>query len=127
MGLTHISRAVERAGSYNNGKDIAEVVTLIETPPMTVVGVVGYKQTSKGNEKIGVVWAKHLAQEFIKRVCKSKNQDALKGAYKSYQEKVNKDAGFLQEKLNTFKKEATCIRVIAHTNLKKTHHEGAEK
>lgn len=50
---------------------------------MTVVGIVGYKQSSKGLEKLGVVWAKHLAQEFIKRVCKSRNGDALKAAYKS--------------------------------------------
>jgi len=50
---------------------------------MTVVGVVGYKQTSKGLEKLGVVWAKHLAQEFLKRIVKSKNQEQLKTAYKS--------------------------------------------
>jgi len=34
---------------------------------MTVVGVVGYKTTSKGSTKIGVAWAKHLSQEFLKR------------------------------------------------------------
>lgn len=83
VGQTHISRAVERSGSYNNGRDITEVVTLIETPPMTVVGVVAYKQSSKGLEKLGVVWAKHLAQEFLRRICKSRNAEALKSAYKS--------------------------------------------
>jgi len=127
VGQTHISRAVERSGSYNNGKDITEVVTLIETPPMTVVGVVAYKQTSKGLEKIGVVWAKHLAQEFIKRICKSKNQEALKSAYKSYQEKASKDSKFISSKLAAFKKEASVVRVIAHTNMKKMNHEGADK
>merc|ERR1712127_1087697 len=115
VGQTHISRAVERSGSYNNGKDITEVVTLIETPPMTVVGVVAYKQTSKGLEKIGVVWAKHLAQEFIKRICKSKNQEA------------SKDSKFISSKLAAFKKEASVVRVIAHTNMKKMNHEGADK
>jgi large subunit ribosomal protein L3e len=75
VGMTHISRGVERQGSYTHSKDITEVVTLIETPPMTVVGVVGYKATSKGLTKIGVVWAKHLGQEFLKRIVKSKNQE----------------------------------------------------
>jgi len=127
VGQTHISRAVERSGSYNNGKDITECVTLIETPPMTVVGIIGYKATSKGLEQIGVVWAKHLAQEFIKRVCKSKNQESLKSAYKSYQEKVSKDANLISDKLKAFKKDGSVIRVIAHTNLKKSNHEGCEK
>lgn len=127
VGQTHISRAVERSGSYNNNKDITETVTLIETPPMTVVGVVGYKASSKGLEKLGVVWAKHLAQEFIKRICKSKNQEALKLAYKSYQEKASKDSKFISNKLAIFKKEAAVIRVIAHTNMKKMNHEGTDK
>jgi len=62
---------------------VTEVVTLLETPPMTVVGVVGYKSTSKGLQKLGVVWAKHLGQEFLKRVCKSRNQEQYKLAFKS--------------------------------------------
>jgi len=50
---------------------------------MTVVGVVGYKNTSKGLTKLGVVWAKHLGQEFLKRVCKSRHQEQQKVAFKS--------------------------------------------
>jgi len=42
-------------------------------------------------------------------------------------EKVSKDDQFLQEKLKTFKKEASVIRVIAHTNMKKSNHESSEK
>lgn len=127
VGLTHISRTVNRPGSYVHNKDITEVVTLLETPPMTVVGVVGYKPTSKGLTKIGVVWAKHLGQDFLKRVTKSAKQEQLKIAFKSYLEKASKDDQFLTQKLNQFKKEASVIRVIAHTNLKKLHHEGSEK
>jgi len=127
VGLTHISRTVNRPGSYNHNKDITECVSLIETPPMTVVGVVGYKSTSKGMTKIGVVWAKHLGQDFLKRVCRSQKQDQLKNAFKSYLDKVSKDDKFISERLNQFKKEASAIRVIAHTNLKKTNHEGTDK
>jgi large subunit ribosomal protein L3e len=75
VGQTHITRHVDRPGSYTHNKDVAETVTLIETPPMTVVGIVGYKDSSKGLTKLGVVWAKHLSQDFLKRVVKSKNQE----------------------------------------------------
>jgi len=81
--MTHISRHLERPGSYNHGKDITEAVTIIECPAMTVVGIVGYKLSSKGLVKLGVVWAKHLSQEFLKRVCRSDKQEKLKIAYKS--------------------------------------------
>jgi large subunit ribosomal protein L3e len=94
---------------------------------MTVVGVAGYKPTSKGLVKIGVVWAKPLGQDFLKRVCNSQKQEKLKNAFKSYLEKVAKDDKYMTERLAEFKKEATVIRVIAHTNLKKTNHEGADK
>jgi len=92
---------------------------------MTVVGVVGYKSTGKGLAKIGVVWAKHLGQEFLKRVTRSQKQEQLKIAFKSYLEKVSKDDQFITKKLNQFKTEASVIRVIAHTNLKKLNHEGS--
>lgn len=118
---------MERPGSYTHNKDITEAVTLIETPPMTVVGVVGYKSTSKGLAKIGVVWAKHLSQDFLKRVVKSKNQERIKAAFKSYLEKVAKDDKYIKDKLNQFKKEGTVIRVITHTNMQKRNHEGSEK
>jgi len=41
-GMTHILRDVERIGSKLNKKEVIEAVTVIETPPMTVVGLVGY-------------------------------------------------------------------------------------
>jgi large subunit ribosomal protein L3e len=83
VGMTHISRTVNRPVSYTHNKDIAEVVTLIETPPMTIVGVVGYKSTGKGLTKLGNVWAKHLGQDFLKRVCRSQKQEQLKIAFKT--------------------------------------------
>jgi len=40
-GMTHIQREVTRLGSRLNKKDIVEPVTIIETPPLVVVGIVG--------------------------------------------------------------------------------------
>ncbi len=40
--MTHIVRDVEKPGSKLHKKETAEAVTVIETPPMVVVGIVGY-------------------------------------------------------------------------------------
>merc|ERR1712083_7682 len=40
-GMTHIVREVDRPGSKNHKKEVVEAVTVIEAPPMVMVGVVG--------------------------------------------------------------------------------------
>ena len=40
--MTHIVREMDRPGSKNNKKEVVEAVTIIETPPMVAVGIVGY-------------------------------------------------------------------------------------
>ena len=40
-----------------------EAVTIIETPPMMVVGVVGYIETPRGLRVLKTVWAEHLSEE----------------------------------------------------------------
>jgi len=91
---------------------------------MTCVGVVGYKKTVKGAVKLGVVWAKHLNQEFIRRYVKSHKQERIKIAFKAYIDKAQKDNQFIFNKLAKFKNEADFIRIIAHTNMRKNNHEG---
>ncbi len=48
---------VEKPGSKLHKKEAAEAVTLIETPPMIVVGVVGYVMTPRGLRTLNTVWA----------------------------------------------------------------------
>jgi large subunit ribosomal protein L3e len=38
-GMTHVVREIERPGSKLHKKDAVEAVTILETPPMTVVGM----------------------------------------------------------------------------------------
>jgi len=40
-GMTHILREVDKPGSKLHKKEVVEAVTVIETPPMIIVGVVG--------------------------------------------------------------------------------------
>ena len=46
--MSHIVREMDRPGSKNNKKEVVEAVTIIETPPMIAVGVVGYIETPRG-------------------------------------------------------------------------------
>jgi ribosomal protein L3 len=45
-------------------------VTIIETPPMVVVGLVGYVETPRGLRTLTTVWAEHLSQEMMRRFYK---------------------------------------------------------
>merc|ERR1712198_517117 len=47
-GMTHIVREMDRPGSKVNKKEVVEAVTILETPPMMCIGVVGYIETPRG-------------------------------------------------------------------------------
>ena len=48
-----------------------EAVTILETPPMVVVGLVGYKETAYGLKPVTTVWAEHLNEEVKRRFYKN--------------------------------------------------------
>ena len=70
-GMTHIVREANRPGSKLNKKEIVEAVTIIETPPMVCVGVVGYIETPRGLRALKTVWAQHLGEECKRRFYKN--------------------------------------------------------
>ena len=48
-GMTHVSRHFEyRQGKKLIKKDIVEAVSIVECPPMKIVGLVGYVDTPRG-------------------------------------------------------------------------------
>lgn len=52
-------------------KEIVEAVTILETPPMFVVGVVGYIETPKGMRAFKTIFAEHLSEECKRRFYKN--------------------------------------------------------
>ena len=48
-GMTHVMRDIERPNSKLNNKEVMEAVSIVECPPIVVVGIVGYLETPKGN------------------------------------------------------------------------------
>merc|ERR1712100_974079 len=96
-GMTHITRDIHRIDSRLHKKEVVEAVTIIETPPLKVVGYVGYIETVKGMRALGTVWANSLSNELQRRFYK--NWYACeKKAFTKYVN--NKDQQEVREKKN---------------------------
>lgn len=118
-GMTHILREVDRQGSRHNKKEVVEAVTIIETPPMRVVGVVGYIDTPRGLRAMTTVWCqkldKNTMRRFYKNWMKSKKK-AFSKYSKKHDDKANKP---IEVELTRIRKYASVVRVIATTQMDK--------
>lgn len=54
-----------------NKKEVVEAVTIVETPPMMVVGIVGYVETPRGLRSFKTVFAEHISDECRRRFYKN--------------------------------------------------------
>lgn len=52
-------------------REEVEAVTIIDTPPVIVVGVVGYIQTVRGLRSLKTIFAEHLSDECKRRFYKN--------------------------------------------------------
>jgi len=119
-GMTHIVRDVDKLGSKLNKKETVEAVTIIETPPMVIVGVVGYIQTPKGLRTFKTVFAEHLSEDCRRRFYKNWYRSKKKKAFTKYAKKWKDDAGKKEIERDFAKIVKYCqvVRVIAHTQMK---------
>merc|ERR1712124_111368 len=115
-GMSHIVREANRPGSKLNKKEVVEAVTVIETPPMVCVGLVGYIETPRGLRALKTVWAEHINVEckrrFYKNWSKSKKKAFTKACLK-WKDEVGKKE--IEKDLNQIKKYCQVVRVICHT------------
>jgi len=119
-GMTHIIRDTERAGGKTSKKEVletCEAVTIVETPPMIVVGVVGYVQTAQGLRAMNAVWAEHLSDEVKRRFYRNWFKSKKK-AFSKYTKKYS-DEGRVKNELEEIKKNCQVVRAICHTQVKK--------
>merc|ERR1712055_495795 len=117
-GMTHVVREVDRPGSKVNKKEVVEAVTILETPPIVVVGVVGYIETPRGLRTFKTVWAEHLSEECRRRFYKNwyrSKKKAFTRASKKWQEDGAKE---IEHDLAKIKKYCKVIRVLVHTQMK---------
>jgi len=117
--MTHVVRNVDRPGALIHKREVVDAVTILETPPMIVVGVVGYVETPRGLRSLTTVFAEHLSEEFKRRLYKNWYKSKRK-AYTKYAKKYTENNGTdIQTELDRIVKFCTVVRVIAHTQVKK--------
>ncbi|CAF0758258.1 unnamed protein product [Rotaria sordida] len=118
-GMTHIVREVDRPASKLNKKETVEAVTIIETPPMIVVGVVGYIVTPRGLRAYKTIYAQHLNEECRRRFYKNWYASKRK-AFTKYSKKWDDESGkkVIENDFKQMAKYCKVIRVLAHTQVK---------
>ena len=82
-GMTHVVRELDRPGSKMHKKEVVEAVSVIEAPPMIVVGMCGYAKTPRGLRCLTTVFAQHLPDQFKRAYYKNWTR-AKKKAFTKY-------------------------------------------
>ncbi|KAL6477017.1 hypothetical protein MHYP_G00155160 [Metynnis hypsauchen] len=118
-GMTHTLREVHRTGMKVTKREEVEAVTIIETPPLIVVGVVGYISTLKGLRNFKTIFAEHISDECKRRFYKNWYKSKKK-AFTKYCKKWQDDAGKkqLEKDFILMKKYCSVIRVIVHSQMR---------
>jgi len=117
--MTHVVRDLDRPGSKFHKREVVEAVSVVETPPLIVVGVVGYVETPRGLRTLTTVWASHLSNELKRRFYKNWYR-AKKKAFTRYAKRHAEDNKSLERELERIRKYCTVVRVLAHTQISKT-------
>ena len=118
-GMTHVLREVERTNSKLHKKETVEAVTVIETPPMRVVGMVGYIETIKGLRTFATVWAQTLSDSFKRRFYKNWYRSKRK-AFTKYAQKFQSEK-LAETTMSRMAKYCNVIRLICHTQPEKVN------
>merc|ERR1712226_796585 len=122
-GMTHIVRDVDKPGSKLHKKEVAEGVSILEAPPMIVVGFVGYVETPRGLRALTSVWAGHLSDECKRRFYKAWHRSKKK-AFTKYQKRWSdaskgSEGAPMATEIERAKKYCQVIRAICHTQVSK--------
>jgi len=117
-GMTHVVREIERPGSKLHKKEAVEAVTVLETPPMVIVGIVGYVETPNGLRTLTTVWANHLSDDVRRRFYKSWYRSKRK-AFTKYAKKAAEKPQDIEAEIDRIKQFSQVVRVLAHTQIRK--------
>lgn len=115
--MSHIVRELDRPGAKMHKKEVVEAVTILECPPMRVVGLVGYVQTPHGLRNLCTVWAQHLSDECKRRFYKNWYKSKKKAFTKYSKKYTENQASAIEEDVQRIKKHCQVIRAICHTQI----------
>jgi len=98
---------------------VVEPVTIIECPPLIVIGFVGYVRTPTGLRTARSVWAQHLSENARRRFYKDWHRSKKK-AFTKYAQKWTTRKSTIEHDIQIIKKRAAILRVIVQTQVDKT-------
>ena len=121
-GMTHIVKDI-LVGSHLKkvSKEVIDAVTILECPPMTIIGVVGYVETPSGLRGLTTVWHDHMSDSCKRRFYKNWYRSKKK-AFTKYTSKAIKEQGKSTQRnieFDRITKYCHVVRVIAHTQIEK--------
>lgn len=123
-GMTHVVKYQQRReGKKVIKKDVVHATSVVECPPMKVIGLVGYIETPRGLRALSTVWAQHIDTGVMRRFYKNYHA-AKKNAFKHYVERhkvPDTDKTHVKRDLERMKKYCSTIRVICSTQIDKIH------
>jgi large subunit ribosomal protein L3 len=102
VGMTHVMMTDNRKNSPTEGMEISTPVTVLEVPPVVVMGIRAYKKTTYGLKTMTDVMASDLSEDLLRKIPLPEEYDTDSNLEK------------LKEKIDTI----FDIRVLIHTNPK---------
>jgi large subunit ribosomal protein L3 len=102
VGMTHVMMTDNRKNSPTEGMEISTPVTVLEVPPVVVMGIRAYKKTTYGLKTMMDVMASDLSEDLLRKIPLPEEYDTDSNLEK------------LKEKIDTI----FDIRVLIHTNPK---------
>ena len=123
-GMTHcVKYQQRREGKKVIKKDVVHATSVVECPPMKVIGMVGYIETPRGLRTLSTVWAQQIDTGVKRRFYKN-YYAAKKNAFKHYVDRfkaADSDPKSIKRDLERMKKYCSTIRVICSTQIDKIH------
>merc|ERR1719198_159759 len=87
--MTHCVKYFERReGKKMIKKDIVHSLSVVETPPMKIIGLVGYTETPRGLRTFKTVWCNKLDNNVKRRFYKNWYASKSKKAFEHYAKKA---------------------------------------
>lgn len=77
-GMTHVIVVDNRKGSPTFGQEITVPITVLDCPPLKVIGLRAYESTVKGLKAISEVYTKDLPKDLEKKIKVKPNEENLK-------------------------------------------------
>jgi large subunit ribosomal protein L3 len=86
-GMTHVILSEIKKKSVTHGQDVARAVSVIECPPLYVFGIKLYGRGPDGYKDIGMIWAKDLKKDIVRKLDVPKKARA---EIKQFDERLNR-------------------------------------